>query len=176
MRAQWVRTSRVGSAKSNPNFDPRIYGFQEFSELLNFAQDKLVVRVEPTEEHGLIVHLGAEFYPPAPEPKPEEPAVEEDEKQPETNETPALMEQPKAKRPRRTTGVKRPRKAAEGRAADSTSGPSAAYDPQETSHSLGVNHDRTHHSPRGAFTAGTVLPGRARRRFHLRLRPGAGGS
>jgi OST-HTH/LOTUS domain len=109
----WVR-------EEHPNFDPRIYGFQEFSELLNFAQDKLVVRVEPTEEHGLIVHLGAEFYPPAPEPKPEEPAVEEDEKQPETNETPALMEQPKAKRPRRTTGVKRPRKAAEGRAADST--------------------------------------------------------
>ncbi|HEX8985305.1 MAG TPA: NYN domain-containing protein [Bryobacteraceae bacterium] len=112
----WVR-------EEHANFDPRTYGFQEFSELLNFAQDKLVVRVEPSEEHGLIVHLGAEFYPPAPEPKPEEPSVEEDEKQPETNDTPALMEQPKAKRPRRTTGVKRTRKTAEGHAADSTARP-----------------------------------------------------
>ena len=34
----WVRTE-------HPDFDPRNFGFQEFSELLNFAQDKLVVRV-----------------------------------------------------------------------------------------------------------------------------------
>ncbi len=41
------------------------YGFQEFSEFLNYAQDKLVVRVVPDEEKGLMVYLGAEFYPPA---------------------------------------------------------------------------------------------------------------
>jgi uncharacterized protein (TIGR00288 family) len=109
----WVRAE-------HPDFDPRLFGFQEFSELLNFAQDKLVVRVEPEEERGLLVYLGAEFYPPAPEPQPEELPGEIEEKQPESNQTPALMEQPKPKRARRTTGVKRARKPAEGRAASST--------------------------------------------------------
>jgi uncharacterized protein (TIGR00288 family) len=55
-----------------PNFDLRKYGFTEFAELLNFAQDKLVVRIEPDEEEGLRVFLGPEFYPPAlPEGTPE---------------------------------------------------------------------------------------------------------
>jgi uncharacterized protein (TIGR00288 family) len=55
-----------------PNFDLRKYGFTEFAELLNYAQDKLVVRVEPDEEEGLRVFLGPEFYPPAlPEGAPE---------------------------------------------------------------------------------------------------------
>lgn len=49
-----------------PDFDPANYGFQSFSEFLNFAQDKTVVRLEPREEGGLMVNLGAEFYPPAP--------------------------------------------------------------------------------------------------------------
>ncbi len=48
-----------------PEFDLQTYGFQEFAELLNFAQDKLLVRVEPDEEAGLLVFLGPEFYPPA---------------------------------------------------------------------------------------------------------------
>src|SRR6202451_4719187 len=61
-----------------PNFEPGAYGFQEFSEFLNYAQDKLVVRVEPDEEKGLVVYLGAEFYPPAvPEP-PVEQQIEEE--------------------------------------------------------------------------------------------------
>jgi uncharacterized protein (TIGR00288 family) len=110
----WVRAE-------HPDFDPRRFGFQEFSELLNFAQDKLVVRVEPEAERGLLVHLGAEFYPPAPEPQPEEVPGEVEEKQPESNQTPALMEQPKLKRPRRTTGVKRAKKPSEGRAASGNS-------------------------------------------------------
>src|SRR5580704_13642334 len=38
-----------------PNFSGAAYGFQEFSEFLNYAQDKLVVRVEPDEEKGPIV-------------------------------------------------------------------------------------------------------------------------
>jgi uncharacterized protein (TIGR00288 family) len=49
-----------------PEFDYQRYGYQEFTEFLNFAQDKTVVRLEPNEDLGLIVHMGAEFYPPAP--------------------------------------------------------------------------------------------------------------
>ena len=49
-------------------------------------QDKALVRVEPQEESGLMVLLGAEFHPPAvPEPPPEailEEQPEEDEPQP----------------------------------------------------------------------------------------------
>ncbi len=49
-----------------PEFDYQKYGYQEFTEFLNFAQDKTVVRLEPNEDLGFIVHMGAEFYPPAP--------------------------------------------------------------------------------------------------------------
>src|SRR5437879_6480284 len=55
--ADWVRAD-------HPNFDWREYGFQEFSELLNYAQDKGLVRNQADEEKGLIVYLGAEFHPP----------------------------------------------------------------------------------------------------------------
>jgi uncharacterized protein (TIGR00288 family) len=93
--AAWVRESR-------PEFDCKRYGFQEFTELLNFAQDKLLVRLEPDEEKGLLVYLGAEFYPPA---LPEAPAtpLPEEEKQPESNESaPLVIGAPKRKRaPRR---------------------------------------------------------------------------
>ena len=70
----------------HPSFDWKHYGFQEFSEFLNYAQDKLLVRIQPDEDKGLMVFLGAEFYPPAPPeppPAPEvEEVVEEDEPQP----------------------------------------------------------------------------------------------
>ncbi len=77
-----------------PNFSAAAFGYQEFSEFLNYAQDKLVVRMEPDEEKGLIVYLGAEFYPPA---EPEKPAEvhheeEEDEKQPIVEGQPSLLE------------------------------------------------------------------------------------
>ena len=62
--AEWVRQER-------PSFDPTEYGFQEFSELLNYAQDKSLVRIVADEEKGLIVYLGAEFHPPAPPPEAE---------------------------------------------------------------------------------------------------------
>jgi len=62
--------------EESPEFDPANYGFQSFSEFLNFAQDKTVVRLEPREEGGLTVNLGAEFYPPAP---PEQEKKEEEE-------------------------------------------------------------------------------------------------
>ena len=60
---QWVK-------EESPNFDWKNYGFQEFSEFLNYAQDKTVVRIVPDETQGLLVYLGAEFHPPAP-PEPE---------------------------------------------------------------------------------------------------------
>src|SRR2546429_627819 len=62
--AEWVQAEQ-------PNFDWKSYGFQEFSEFLNYAQDKMLVRVSPQEESGLLVHLGPEFHPPlVPEPAP----------------------------------------------------------------------------------------------------------
>jgi OST-HTH/LOTUS domain len=64
----------------SPAFDVKKYGFQEFAEFLNYAQDKHVVRIEPDEEKGLIVFLGAEFYPPAlPEAPPTPPHEEEED-------------------------------------------------------------------------------------------------
>ncbi len=72
--------------QDQPAFDWQQYGFQEFGELLNYAQDKGLVRIQPDEEKGLTVYLGAEFHPPAPPPAPEPVAEileeEEDEPQP----------------------------------------------------------------------------------------------
>ena len=49
-----------------PTFDTSQYGFQQFNEFMNYAQDKTVVRMVPHEEQGtMMVFLGAEFYPPA---------------------------------------------------------------------------------------------------------------
>src|SRR5580698_6533297 len=102
-----------------PNFEPGAYGFQEFSEFLNYAQDKLVVRVEPDEEKGLVVYLGAEFYPPAvPEPPVEQQIEEEeDEKQPIVEGQPSLLEpNPPPVKPK---PIRRPRKvAASGNSGD----------------------------------------------------------
>ena len=108
----------------HPDFDFTAYGYQEFAEFLNYAQDKLVVRIEPEEERGLMVHLGAEFYPPAlPEaPPPPPPEEEEEEPQPYVEGQPSLLEpnppppKPKpVKRARKAAGtgekqVRRPRK------------------------------------------------------------------
>ncbi len=73
---QWMQAE-------HPEFDLAKLGFQQFSEFLNYAQDKTVVRTEPDEERGLIVHLGAEFYPPALPEAPPEPIVEEEEDEPQ---------------------------------------------------------------------------------------------
>jgi hypothetical protein len=121
--AEWVR-------QEQPEFDWRQYGFQEFSELLNYAQDKGLVRNQADEERGLIVYLGTEFHPPAPppEPEPEMPVEEEEEPQPlvpgqptATGEIPLPEAPPKPQRrpraPRKTSSdgqtkkrVSRPRK------------------------------------------------------------------
>ncbi len=75
--AEWVRAD-------HPNFNWREFGFQEFSELLNYAQDKGLTRIQADEEKGLIVFLGAEFHPPAPPPEPPAPPeVEEEEDEPQ---------------------------------------------------------------------------------------------
>jgi uncharacterized protein (TIGR00288 family) len=103
--AAWV-------AEEAPAFDCKPYGFQQFSEFLNYAQDKTVVRIEPdgaTEQ--LMVYLGAEFHPPAipePEPAPVPQEVEEEEEA-----QPIVPGQPTAGSPRVKKGT---RKAAGGEA------------------------------------------------------------
>ena len=90
--------------EEQPNFDWKNFGFQEFSELLNFAQDKGVTRIEPVEEKGIMVYLGAEFHPPA---IPDAPVRHQHE--PEEERQPVVKGQPTAREPR----VKRtPRKTA----------------------------------------------------------------
>jgi uncharacterized protein (TIGR00288 family) len=115
--ADWVR-------EVQPNFDWREFGFQEFSELLNYAQDKGLVRNQADEDRGLIVYLGTEFHPPAPPPEPEpepEPEEEIDEPQPlvpgqptATGEIPIPAPTPKPQRrpraPRKTSGDGGPKK------------------------------------------------------------------
>jgi uncharacterized protein (TIGR00288 family) len=109
---QWVQAE-------HPEFDLAKYGFQQFSEFLNYAQDKTVVRAEPDEERGIIVQLGAEFYPPAlPEPGPQ--AVveeEEDEPQPIVEGQPTIFEpNPPPPKPKKAAPRKRaPTGAAAGR-------------------------------------------------------------
>ena len=107
-----------------PNFDVSDYGFQEFSEFLNYAQDKLVVRLEPHEEQGLmLVSLGAEFYPPAEPPAPvveppparQEQEVEEEEYEPQpyVEGQPTIFEpNPPPPKPKRAPARKRAPKAA----------------------------------------------------------------
>ena len=98
--AGWVR-------EESPNFDWKQYGFQEFSEFLNYAQDKTVVRIEPDEEtQSLMVYLGAEFHPPAipeaaPPPVPQE--LEEEIEEPQ----PVVPGQPTAGSPRVKKGTKK---------------------------------------------------------------------
>ena len=78
-------------------FDVASYGFQEFLEFLNYAQDKTVVRLEPNEEQEMVVSLGAEFFPPALPPAPEPVVAEEeeaeiDEPQPYVEGQPTIFE------------------------------------------------------------------------------------
>jgi len=79
--------------QERPSFDPREYGFQEFSELLKYAQDKSLVRIVTDEKSGLVVYLGAEFHPPAPPP---EPAVATEIEEGEYEPQPLVPGQPTA--------------------------------------------------------------------------------
>ncbi len=85
---QWV-------ANEYPNFDWKLFGYQGFSELLNYAQDKLLVRVNPDEEKGLAVYLGPEFHPPAP-PEPVQISAEQERIEEEEEEQPLVPGQPNA--------------------------------------------------------------------------------
>ncbi len=66
---------------AHPGFDEKEYGFTEFGEMLNLAQDKALVRIEADPERGLRVFGGPALQEPAPEPareaRAEDPAVEE---------------------------------------------------------------------------------------------------
>jgi uncharacterized protein (TIGR00288 family) len=108
--SEWVHDEQ-------PKLQPAQYGFQEFTELLNYAQDKGLVRIQADEERGLTVYLGSEFHPPAPPPETEPVAQieEEDEPQPlvpgqptATGEIPIPEPPPKPQRrpraPRKTSG------------------------------------------------------------------------
>jgi uncharacterized protein (TIGR00288 family) len=113
--AAWFKTEQ-------PNFDVAAYGFQEFNEFLNYAQDKTVVRLEPHEEQGtVLVYLGAEFYPPAEPPQPEPVAaaeaeeVEEYEPQPYVEGQPTIFEpNPPPAKPKKAPVRKRAPKSAAG--------------------------------------------------------------
>jgi len=103
-----VTVEELGSwvKEESPTFDWTNYGFQEFTEFLNYAQDKTVVRVEPDETSGLMIFLGAEFHPPAvaepvPPPIPEETDEEVEEPQP------VVPGQPTAGSPRVKKGAKK---------------------------------------------------------------------
>jgi uncharacterized protein (TIGR00288 family) len=106
------------------NFDVSAYGFQSFTEFLNYAQDKTVVRLEPHEDQGMmLVSLGAEFYPPAvpvaPEPEVvhQEEVEEEDEPQPYVEGQPTIFEpNPPPAKPKRAPVRKRAPRAAGGAA------------------------------------------------------------
>jgi len=113
--AEWVK-------QEHPDYDWKQYGFQEFSELLNYAQDKLVVRINPDEEKGLMVYLGPEFHPPAPPEPPPEPAVEEEVEEPQ----PIVAGQPTA------TGVIVPEAPpSRARATRKSAGPRSAGPPKK---------------------------------------------
>ena len=105
--AQWFK-------EEHPSLDTTAYGFQQFSEFLNYAQDKTVVRMEPHEEQGvMMVYLGAEFYPPAEPPAPEPEAAAEieeeiEEPQPYVEGQPTIFEpNPPPAKPKRAPSVRR---------------------------------------------------------------------
>ncbi len=115
--AEWVRAEQ-------PTFDWKSYGFQEFSEFLNYAQDKLLVRVEPAEEKGLLVHLGPEFHPPAvPEPAPEPTSDEQPEE--DDGPQPVVAGQPTARTPK-------PKRSPRKKATDEGGAPSPSPRPRRS--------------------------------------------
>jgi uncharacterized LabA/DUF88 family protein len=94
---EWVKAEA-------PDYDYKKYGFQDFNQLLNYAQDRFVVRVQADETTGLTVFLGPEFLPPAlPEPVPA-PVVEEEEVEEKQPDVPG---QPTARSPRIKKGLKK---------------------------------------------------------------------
>ena len=93
---EWVKSEAA-------EYDYKKYGFQDFPQLLNYAQDRFVVRVQADETTGLTVFLGPEFLPPALPPQEPAPVPEEEveEKQPD------VPGQPTARSPRVKKGLKK---------------------------------------------------------------------
>jgi hypothetical protein len=122
--AGWVR-------EESPAFDWKLYGFQEFSEFLNYAQDKTVVRIEPNQEtQSLMVYLGAEFHPPAiPEPAPVPVPEELDEEVEEPQ--PVVPGQPTAGSPRVKKGTRKAGSEADGNVAAAPKRPRKAAAPRK---------------------------------------------
>jgi hypothetical protein len=109
---EWVKAEA-------PDYDYKKFGFQDFNQLLNYAQDRFVVRIQADETTGLTVFLGPEFLPPAlPEPTP--PPVQEEEEVEEKQ--PDVPGQPTARSPRIKKGLKKTT-VAEPAAAASTAAP-----------------------------------------------------
>ena len=93
--------------EDQPEFDWKTFGFQEFGELLNFAQDKGVVKIQ-LDEKGLQVFLGTEFHPPAiPDAPPPREIEPEEERQPVVRGQPTARE-PRVKRAVRKTAGRAP--------------------------------------------------------------------
>ena len=101
--AAWMQEEKNG-------FEQKNYGFQSFAEFLNYSQDKGVARVFPDEDRGLLVYLGAEFYPPALPPPVELPPEEEEDDgpQPIVEGQPTIFEpNPPPAKPRKVATRKR---------------------------------------------------------------------
>jgi uncharacterized protein (TIGR00288 family) len=124
--ASWMKNE-------HPSIDVKNYGFQEFTEFLNFAQDKLVVRIEPDEERGLMVFLGAEFYPPAPPPAPPEPVEEEEDDgpQPIVEGQPSMVAPTPPITPKPVKRAPRPRKKPSGDSGPMSDRPSRTRRPRK---------------------------------------------
>ena len=102
-----------------PSFDFKAYGFPQFSEFLNFAQDSFVVRLD-REASGTTVFLGTEFYPPALPPEPPAPPAEQEEDdgpQPYVAGQPTMMEPNPPAPPPPPTRKRAIRKPSDGKAA-----------------------------------------------------------
>jgi hypothetical protein len=61
-----------------PGFDEKRYGFAQFAELLNYAQDLSLVRLEPDDHAVLRVYPGSEFTPSRPAVQSARPVVVEE--------------------------------------------------------------------------------------------------
>jgi hypothetical protein len=113
----------------DPDFKETDYGFSEFAELLNYARDKGIVRVEADLEHGLRYYPGDELLNRS-RPKhardgaagPDEAtdSGDEDDAEPE-----ALDDAPKPKAAARTASRSRGRRGSRGRSSAARRSPAA---------------------------------------------------
>ena len=87
-----------------PDYDYKKFGFQDFNQLLNYAQDRFVVRIEADEATGADRIPWSEFLPPALPPQEAAPVAEEEEVEEKQPDVPG---QPTARSPRIKKGLKK---------------------------------------------------------------------